>query len=521
MRSYPAAAFSHSRTAYEAAVTDLSAEDACALDHGEVERLAEARGREFTRCLMQDHFDLRAEREKKSPEPVRGADGDVRTEVRPSSRPLGTLFGRVEVHRLAFVRHGTSGGLRPLDAHLNLPDGLYSHGVEREVVWGVAQGSYDSTVDNLRRTTGASIAKRQAEELVVRVSADFEDFYLQQRVHADVQGHLLVLTFDGSGVVMLPSGLRPETRKRAEKAHRDRSVAESAAVGRQRDDERRNRKRMAEVAAVYSLEPVSRTPEDVLRELRRSGPHQVRPRAQNKRVWASLARPIHDVVDDAFIDAMLRDDAMLRVPTTRRAAANDRRWVAIVDGNEDQLTAIHRTALRYGVAVTVVIDFIHVLGYLWKAGKALNDGDAAATEAWVSERAELILRGEASQVAAGMRRSSTARKLRGKPRKAVHKCADYLLNHRDYLRYHEYLRDGLPIATGVIEGACRSLVQDRMDITGARWGLPGGEAVLKLRSLRASADLDEYLAFHARRELERNHLRHYDQHELIVLREAA
>jgi len=92
---------------------------------------------------------------------------------------------------------------------------------------------------------------------------------------------------------------------------------------------------------------------------------------------------------------------------------------------------------------------------------------------------------------------------------------------RTYLRYDQYLRDGLPIASGVIEGACRSLVQDRMDITGARWGLDGGEAVLKLRSLRASGDLDAYLAFHSRRELERIHLKKFDDTELVELREAA
>jgi len=166
-----------------------------------------------------------------------------------------------------------------------------------------------------------------------------------------------------------------------------------------------------------------------------------------------------------------------------------------------------------------VIDFIHVLGYLWKAGKALNDD--AEVDAWVDERAESILNGKASVVAAGMRRAATRRGLSKKERKAIDACADYLLNHKAYLRYHEYLRDGLPIATGVIEGACRSLVQDRMDITGARWGLPGGEGVLKLRSLRASGDLDAYLAFHWQRELERNHLQHYDEQELVELREAA
>jgi len=507
MRPYPTPVFPHSRAAFEAGVAALSGDDAGDLDHGKVEERARARGDEFVRALIQDHLDLRTEREKAAVEPMCGADGEERTEVRPSSRPLGTLYGTVVVHRVALVKHGVSGGLRPLDAHLNLPEGLYSQGVQREVAWGVAQGSYETTIDNLRRTTRTTIAKRQAEDLAVKITGDFEEFYLERPVHAEKRKHLMVLTFDGSGVVMRPEGLRPETRKRAKKGGRKPSVAESAASGRRRDDDRKNRKRMAEVAAVYSLEAVGRTPADVMRELRRIGPREVRPEAQNKRVWASLERSIVDVVDSAFYEALHRDEAKVR------------RWVAVVDGNADQIAAIDRMAWNAGVTVTIVIDFIHVLGYLWKAGKALNDD--AEVDAWVDERAESILNGKASVVAAGMRRAATRRGLSKKERKAIDACADYLLNHKAYLRYHEYLRDGLPIATGVIEGACRSLVQDRMDITGARWGLPGGEGVLKLRSLRASGDLDAYLAFHWQRELERNHLQHYDEQELVELREAA
>ena len=508
MRAYPADPFRNSRAVFEAAVTGLSREDS--LDHAELERRVEEHGRELMRALAQDHLDLRAVRERQArPEAVRGADGVARTEVRSSSRPLGMLFGGVIVRRLAFVKHGASGGLRPLDARLNLPRGLYSQGVQREVAWGVAQGSYEAVVDNLRRTTGTTIAKRQAEELSVALTADFEDFYLDRQREAERPNHLLVLTFDGSGVVMRPEGLRPATRKRARKATRTRSTAESAATGRPRRDERANRKRMAEVAAVYALEPTTRTPDDVMRELRRTGPHRARPRARNKRVWASLERPVDDVVDEAFCEALLRDEEF------------ERHWVAVVDGNVDQLRAVHRMAANCGVQITVVVDLIHVLGYLWKAGKALTGDDIAETEAWVSERTGRILRGHSSQVAAGMRRSATMRRLDARARKPIDNCANYLLKYRSYLRYDQYLRDGLPIATGVIEGACRSVVKDRMDITGARWGLPGGEAVLKLRSLRASGDLDAYLAYHAQRQLERNHLVRYDEHELSDLREAA
>jgi len=73
------------------------------------------------------------------------------------------------------------------------------------------------------------------------------------------------------------------------------------------------------------------------------------------------------------------------------------------------------------------------------------------------------------------------------------------------LRYDRYLAKGLPVATGVIEGACRHLVKDRMAVTGARWSLNGAEAVLRLRALRSSRDFDEYWTFHEAREYERNH----------------
>ena len=96
-----------------------------------------------------------------------------------------------------------------------------------------------------------------------------------------------------------------------------------------------------------------------------------------------------------------------------------------------------------------------------------------------------------------------------KERAPLDKCADYLLKYRAYLRYDQYLTAGYPIATGVIEGACRYLVKDRMEVTGARWRLPGAEAVLRLRSLRVSGDFDAYWEFHLEQEQKRHHTVHY------------
>jgi hypothetical protein len=124
----------------------------------------------------------------------------------------------------------------------------------------------------------------------------------------------------------------------------------------------------------------------------------------------------------------------------------------------------------------------------------------------MQQRALRLLQGKASAVAAGIRRSATLQGLSQPERQNADQCADYLLKYRSYLRYDQYLQHGYPIATGVIEGACRHLIIcDRMDITGVRWRLDCAEAVLKIRTLRSSNDFEAYVTFHTTQELKRNH----------------
>jgi hypothetical protein len=156
-----------------------------------------------------------------------------------------------------------------------------------------------------------------------------------------------------------------------------------------------------------------------------------------------------------------------------------------------------------------VVDFIHVLEYLWRAAWSFFDEGDAAAEAWVHEKALAVLEGKASIVAAAIRRKATRSALEASQRANADRAADYLLNKAPYLDYPTALAKGWSIATGVIEGACRHLVKDRMDITGARWGLEGAEAVLKLRALRSNGDFDEYWRFHLHQELRRVHESRY------------
>ena len=165
-----------------------------------------------------------------------------------------------------------------------------------------------------------------------------------------------------------------------------------------------------------------------------------------------------------------------------------KRRVVLVDGAETQFDLVEAGAAAYGVDVTVVLDIIHVVEYVGKAAGVFHREGSPELACWAWTRVRDILEGKASRVAASMRRAATVAGLSRDSRKPVDTCADYLLKYAPYLHYDRYLAAGYPIATGVIEGACRHLVRDRMELTGARWRLVGAEAVLKLRALRASGD---------------------------------
>jgi hypothetical protein len=188
----------------------------------------------------------------------------------------------------------------------------------------------------------------------------------------------------------------------------------------------------------------------------------------------------------------------------------------LVDGQEEQLRQVNAAIERHKAKVVIIQDFYHVTEYVWGAVWCLfEEGDPAA-QAWVDEHLLEILRGKSSTVAAGMRRSATRRGLSKDKRAALDKCANYLLKNGERLRYNEALQLGMPIGTGVVEGACRHLVKRRMECSGARWSLEGAEAVLQLRALHMSDDWDEYWAFHCKQERQRNYPHPSDQQRLTA-----
>jgi hypothetical protein len=220
----------------------------------------------------------------------------------------------------------------------------------------------------------------------------------------------VVFSVDGKGVPMRKADLHAATRQAAE-AHR----APRGSRGPQ--GERNHTKRMATVATVYTIAPWVRTPANILRALRPAHlAATARPRPEAKRVWASLAQPMADVIQQACEEAKRRD------------LQRTKQWVALVDGHPTQLRLLYEAAAEYGVELRVVLDLIHVLGYLWPAAKVFYPTAPLEAETWVTTRLEHLLRGRSCQLAAPLRRTATARRLTETQRAPVEQCAQVALH---------------------------------------------------------------------------------------------
>lgn len=467
----------------------LISEEAMNAPLHEIERMMREGGRELMRAMMQAHFDRRSAQEREVD--VRDASGAERDRIREGRRTVMTEFGEVHLERKLYQADGAD-ALAPLDAAMELPDEKYSLNVRRIVAEEAARASFDEVVELVKKQSGAEVPKRQAEELAVRATRDFDEFYRSRLREPEESDQLLVLSFDGKGIATLHRDLREATRKKAESTPRRLET-------RLTKGEKPNRKRMAEVATVYSVDAWPRTIADVLHGVHDKQEKAARrPRPLNKRVWASIEHTPQRVIQDAFDEAMRRD------PELRR------RWVVLVDGNKDQLERIKRAARETGVKITIVLDIVHVLEYLWRAAHAFHPDGTKEAQAWVECRLLALLNGRSGgQIAKSLRAMIKTHKLDERATERVEATATYLTNNTRHMHYDRALAEGLPIATGVIEGACRYLVQDRMGRTGAVWSAAGAEAVLRLRALRTSGDFDDYWQFHLAKEHERTHQSRY------------
>ena len=409
---------------------------------------------------------------------------------------LGTVFGKVTVSRMAYRALGR-GNLHLADAALNLPGERHSHGLRKLAALEAARGSFQDAVDGIERACGQRLAKRQVEELAQIAAVDFENFYEKRQPARSKPGDLLAISADGKGIVMRPDALCPKAaaaRTRPGPKHPKTRLASA---------EKSNYKRMAEIGAVYDATPVPRTRADIIasdQDAERDPPRG--PVATNKWLTASIVKDAGAVIEQVLDEA------------DRRDPKHQRTWVALVDGNNHQIQRIKAGAKphKVKVKVTIVVDFVHVLEYLWNATWCFHAARDPAAEKWVHRQATAVLEGRARQVAGIIRRKVTNARLDPVNRKIAEEAATYLTRKSRLPRLTN--RPGTRLADRDRDHRRRLRThRQRPDGPHRRpLGLTGAEAILKLRAIKTNGDFNDYWPYHLNQERQHVHEARYHNH---------
>jgi hypothetical protein len=411
-------------------------------------------------------------------------DGDTGAKVKtPDGRTLCRLkgkharrylsiFGEIVLRRWVYAEREKQPIERaPLDERLGLPAGEFSYVLEDWLQRMCVKESFHEATSSLRALLGLAPSERAAEQMNQRMAEHAEAFGLQHAAPpADEEAEILVATADGKGVPMR------------------RPLEERVRRGPRRDKgEKANKKQMAYVGAVYTIDRFCREADDVVEELARKERAADRPVPQHKQVWAEMT----NVSEGESCTGRQRLFIEMAIACHERDPARRKTLVCLMDG-EAALWVVQREWLPRAVGV---LDLFHVLERLWQVAHVFHREGSCEAEQFVTHRLRLLLEGKVGHVIGHLKRLRNEHALRGARRRTVSTVIGYYQNNRQHMRYDEYLAAGFPIGSGVAEGACRHVVKDRLEQTGMRWMVGGAQAMLHLRAIYLNGHWNEFVNY--------------------------
>jgi hypothetical protein len=426
-------------------------------------------------------------------EEVELPDGrSVRRLTQLHSRSYQSIFGSFELPRVVYgTREGQKIEFAPLDQRLGLAQSKFSYLLQDWDQHDAVETPYAKVSRTLEKMLGFSQSIDSLERMNRKMAEPVIEYWDSLSVPpASEEGEVLVVSADGKGV--------PIRRPASAPAIED----HQPSMGPKPES-----KKMALVGATYTVDRFERSPAEVVASLFRqpgSAPKSGdRPRPQHKRLRASLARDEQGSMQPAMEEIF----SWMAFEASERNRDGDKPLVLLMDGQ----TSLWEAGQSYiSDGAIEILDLLHVTPRLWQAAYLFHPKRSAAAAQFVRHRVSRILQGEVHSVLRGLRRMATASGLSGRKRKKLERICQYFKNNRHRMQYHDYLAAGYPIATGVIEGACRHLVKDRLERAGMQWVLQGAQAMLDLRSIHLCEQWD---AFQASR-IEKENKRLYPHAEL-------
>jgi hypothetical protein len=378
--------------------------------------------------------------------------------VRDRSCAYRSIFGTISIAR-AYYHHGGSPGVFPLDGELNLPDRGYSYLVQEFASRLAVTMSYEDAQEILSSFFPVKMPIRSLESIVGDVCDEVDRFY-EEKAPPDgcPEAVVTVATVDKKGVVI-------------RKPNAGEAGPESAPA----NPDKPGKKKMATVISTYVTPRHVRTSDDIVQEVSDQASSHSRPKPQNKITWGSLTDGPETTV------ARFKKAVDQRLPQGNEL-------VCILDG-ERSLWALF---YAYFPAAFFVLDIFHVLEHLGKAALLFHDEDSPQAREFMTERLRMLLQGKAGRMIGGLKQMLTKHELSNAARHSLNQVIGYLERNRRHMRYEICLSKGYPIGSGVIEGACRNLINDRLELTGMSWTLQGAESVMRLRAVHINKDWDAF-----------------------------
>jgi hypothetical protein len=414
------------------------------------------------------------------------------------TRPYVSAFGPTPFRRDVYATRETQRQeVVPLDAKLGMPESDTSYLLQKWSGTQFVKESYKESRGTLLEILGFAPSVNCLEDIAAAASEHADAYFEQQEaVDPTTEEEILVATSDCKGV--------PMRQVDAPQKKQDDDVPRRKRL---KKGEKNGQKRMACVGGVYSVAPFRRTADDVLNEILRQEKQKQRPKPQNKRLRAVLTRQ----VDGKEVNAKDVVFDWLAKEVQQRDLQEQRTVVAIMDG-EAKLRDLQELKISRAIGI---LDIWHVTEYLWKLAYCFHPEGSAEAKALVETYLRKLLEGKVGRVIGGIRQMATKRELSDSKWEKVEEYLTYFAARCEYMKYDEYLAAGYPIGSGVVEGACRHLVKDRMEQTGMRWRIAGAQAILSLRAIYVNDDWD---AFHADRILtEQRKLYPYKKHLCAIL----
>ena len=413
----------------------------------------------------------------------------VKRSDEPQPRQYVSIFGKIDIQRYVYAqRNGQAIEFAAIDARLALPAGKFSYLLQDWDQSFAMEEPFGQTAKTVQKILGLKQYVDSLEHMnqAMAQSADMFQASLSAPA-AKEEGEIFVQTADGKGVPIRRPADAPPIMD-----HQHRSGPKP------------DRKKMATLGAVYSIDRLVRTPEEVVESLFRD-PRQPRPKTPRPHPCHKQMRAMLDYVDvngDA-IDGRAVVFNWMSEQMALRHAGSKKPIVCIMDG-EEALWGM-RDVFQEDIRMIDILDLLHVTPRLWDAATLFHPKGSPAAEKFVRERVLRILSGDVNGVVRGLRRMGTTQGLRGGGTKATKlaKICGYFEKNRDRMRYDHYLARGYPIASGVIEGACRHVVKDRLERTGMNWTIPGAQAMLELRCIYLTEQWDTFVEFRIAKETKR------------------